>query len=107
MKVGFESRELMMLCSSRAALDRQFGRVLGAAIRDRLSEAAGVPTLADFMSLPAIRCEVRRETGGHTLAIELGKGAVLVLASVDHSGQRFAPDRIARVVVAGVERADG
>ena len=106
-KVGFESRELMILCSSRSALDRQFGRALASSIRDRLSEAAGVPTLADLMSLPAIRCEERHEAGRRTIAVELGQSAMLVLEPVDHDEQPFAPDLVTRVVVARIERAHG
>ncbi len=106
-KVGFESRELMMLCSSRSALDRQFGRALASSIRDRLSEAAGVPTLADLMSLPAVRCEERREAGRHTITVELGQSAMLVLEPVDQAGQPFSPDLVTRVVVARIERAHG
>lgn len=104
-KVGFESRELMTLCCSRAALDREFGHVLAASIRDRLSEAAGVPTLADLMSLPAVRCEERRGGGRQTIAIDLGERAWLVIEPVG-MGNNVATDLITRVIVSRIERAD-
>ena len=107
MKVGFESRELMILCCSRSLLDREFGDQLAASIRDRLSEAAGVPTLADLMSLPAVRWEERREGGRRSIAVELGQDAVLLLGSVDDDELPVAADLVTRVVVARIERAHG
>jgi len=104
-KVGFESRELKLLCCSQAALDRRFGSDVAALIRCRLSEAAGVPTLADLMALPAVSFALGHDKGRVTIAIELSNGASLVLHPVGQEGKEFDPDVIIRVAVARIARS--
>jgi hypothetical protein len=101
--VGFDNRDLMILCSARVSLDRRFGPRLAALVRARLSEAAAVPTLADLVALPSVSCEYRQDGSRTLVDIELLDGARLVLAPVVQDGHAFHAEMVKTVVVWAID----
>ena len=83
MQLRFHTPALADICNSQAALDRIWGRSVGAQIRRRLCLLAAVPNLELLAFFPGAVKSPMRADGCGQFAVEVGKNC-RILAKPDH-----------------------
>jgi len=94
-RITFRSQDLRDLCSSSSAIDRAFGRVTGAVIRQRLFEISGTPTLGGLRALPAVGMRAGLEPGQAIIVVDRTLEILLdVFVDPGRSGPSFTVQEV-------------
>jgi plasmid maintenance system killer protein len=85
MELGYRSRKVQKLCTSRAEMERRLGSAMAAKLAQRISELLAVESLADLVMLPGPRCHELGADRDGQISLDLVHPMRLIIEPADES----------------------